>query len=771
MNTRCRRFCLAGLLLTLSLAAATRAADTFNTAHVSEVLTDNRRGLQDENGDRSGWIELHNGGPATVNLNGWFLTDSPTNLAKWRFPGVWLLPDKHFVAFASGKNRTNDLARLHTSFQIPKSGGYLALVNPAKNVVSEFSTPRLAADVSFGSVRGEPWIRGQFAQPTPGHPNMIGGAGFAPEVNFSRPGGNFTAPFTLELKSRTTGFRSRSADVIRYTLDGTLPTTNSPAYTAPLVITNTTHLRARAYLAGLLPGPPRSEAYLRLSTNVLGFTSSLPVVIMDTFGRDVQVSTHGLFARLSVFEPVKGKTSLTNAPTLTTRAGFRARGSSSLGLPQSSFAVQLMDEFNQDRPQSFAGLPAESDWVLYAPNVYDPGMIHNPFIHQLSREMGRYSPRTRFVEVFMVRSGDDIGAAHYHGVHVLEEKIKIGPQRVAIDHLNAEDSRPPQVTGGYLLKFDRPGPAEQGFGAGGAGMIYVEPKEQTILLPQRAAQRQYLQDYFNEFHRALTGPKWQDPATGYRAYLDVGAAIEYHTVEVLSGNVDFQSYSAYLHKPRGGKIVWGPHWDFDRALGSQDGRDANPRMWNTGGFFGGPWWPRLFSDPDFWQQWVDRWHELRVTHFSVTNLNRLADQLRDEVREAQPREQQRWGLQPRGGSYQTEIEVMKNWLSNRVDFIDQQFVPPPRLSREEGRNAGFRLSARTNAVVYYTLDGSDPRLSQGMISSNALRYSNSIPYQARGRVVARAYDVNQRQPGGPPISTPWSAPVSAEFTSRPARTR
>lgn len=65
------------------------------------------------------------------------------------------------------------------------------------------------------------------------------------------------------------------------------------------------------------------------------------------------------------------------------------------------------------------------------------------------------------------------------------------------------------------------------------------------------------------------------------------AAIDYHAVEVLSGNVDFQSYSAYLHKPSGGKIVWGPHWDFDRALGSNDGRDANPRHWNTGGFFGG----------------------------------------------------------------------------------------------------------------------------------------------------------------------------------------
>ena len=32
-----------------------------------------------------------------------------------------------------------------------------------------------------------------------------------------------------------------------------------------------------------------------------------------------------------------------------------------------------------------------------------------------------------------------------------------------------------------------------------------------------------------------------------------------------------------------------------------DERDANPRRWSTGPFFGGDWWPRLFSDADFWR--------------------------------------------------------------------------------------------------------------------------------------------------------------------------
>src|SRR5205814_4252382 len=218
-------------------------------------------------------------------------------------------------------------------------------------------------------------------------------------------------------------------------------------------------------------------------------------------------------------------------------------------------------------------------------------------------------------------------------------------------------------------------------------------------------------------------PNWKDPAKGYRAYLDVDAAIDFHVLEVLSGNVDAMVLSTYFHKPRGGKIICGPHWDFDRALGSTDGRDANPREWNTGPFFGGEWWPQLCSDPDFWQQWVDRWQELRRSHFSLTNLNALIDRLCNEVREAQPREYKRWNLQPRGGTYESEIGVMRTWLSNRVDFIDSQLAQPPRLNQNGGRIAsGFllTLNAATNATIYYTLNGADPRLSQGAVSSNAV---------------------------------------------------
>ncbi len=748
----------AALLLALVWPAAARAADAFSSVYINEFLADNQRGLKDHDGDRGGWIELHNGGSAPVNLAGWFLTDHATNLTRGRFPGVVLLPDKYLVVFASAKDRTQDLAQLHCNFRLDPGGGYLALVNPATNVVDAFA-PRLAPphpDVSRGRVRGEPSLLGAFPRPIPGRPNPVSGPGFAPEIAFAKDGGSFVTPFAAEISCRTT------SAVIRYTLDGTLPNQTSAVYARPLPITNTAHLRARAYEEGLLPGPPHSVAYLKLFTNVVEFASTLPVLVMDTFGKNLPAGSHDSFAHLSFFEPVNGRTALTNPPTLTARGGFRVRGSTSAGMPQQGFALHFLDEFNDEMDLSPLGLPPDSDWVLYAPNGYDPVMIHNPFIHQLSRDMGRYSPRTRFVEVFLVRGAGRVRETHYHGLYVLEEKIKIGRNRVDIDRLGAADLKPPQVTGGYLLKFDRLAPGESGFSGGGAGMVYVEPREQVITLPQRAPQRQYLQTYFDDFARALHGEKWKDPVLGYRAFLDVEAAIDFHVLEVLSGNVDSMVLSTYFHKPRDGKIVCGPHWDFDRALGSTDGRDENPRQWNTGPFFGGAWWPRLFSDVDFWQQWVDRWQSLRPTHFSRTNLNRLIDQLAEEVRDAQPREYKRWNFQPRGGSYRSEIDHMKNWLSNRLDFIDQQLVQPPRFLRASNPAAPgvlLTLVAATNATIYYTLDGSDPRAPQGAIATNAVAYAGPLPVSATSQVIARAWNSKQRQTGGPPRSTPWSGPA------------
>ena len=129
---------------------------------------------------------------------------------------------------------------------------------------------------------------------------------------------------------------------------------------------------------------------------------------------------------------------------------------------------------------------------------------------------------------------------------------------------------------------------------------------------------------------------------------------------------------------------------------------------------------------DFWQQWVDRWQELRRSHFSGTNLNALIDRLATEIKEAQPRQYRRWDFQPRGGSYQSEIALMKDWLANRVDFIDSQLAEPPAWKISSNANRTLTLSAPTNATTRsFTASQSPSRTMSESSPAHAIRHAGN----------------------------------------------
>ena len=742
---------------------------------LNEFLADNDGGIRDEDGTDSDWIEIHNSSNQPAPMSGWSLTDDPTQLRKWSFPNVTLLPGGYLLVFASEKNRTNANRPLHANFRLSNGGEFLALVNPEGGIESGFvpAYPIQRRGVSYGRPPGALSSAGYLSQPTPRAANTSGGPGFAPEIGFSERGRNFTGSLQVSLKPTT----PIPGTVIRYTLDGSLPTEASAAYSAPIELTTSRQIRARAFVPGLLPGTPRSEMYCRLDGTIPTFTSNLPVMVLHNFGKGRPPGTGQQPAYLQVFEPLAGTTSLTNFPSLTSRVGIGARGSSTLGYSKVSMNLELRDEFDADDNRELLGLPSDSDWVLYAPNNFEPILIHNPLAHLLSRDIGRYSSRTRFVELYLVTDSADgsIRTSTYNGIYVLEERVTRSPDRVDVDKLEPENTTAPTVTGGYLLKIDRGGPGESGFSGARQGIIYVDPSEEEIRLPERAAQRQYLQTYFNAFDPALYGANWKDPTNGYRAFIDVGAWVDHNLLNVLTFNVDALRLSTYFHKPREGKLTFGPLWDFDRALNSTDGRDANPRVWaSTGGtdFFNETtqmWWGRLFTDIDFYQEWIDRYQNLRRSHFATTNLNRLIDSLANEVRAAQPREQNKWRVFPRGG-FQGEINSLKAWLSNRVTFMDSQFVRPPVLSVPEGRFDGeldVALTTPGAGTIHYTLDGTDPRLPGGGVSRSAVVYGGTpVRIRDNTRFTARVLNESHTARTGsfnPPLVSKWSGPVSAIY--------
>jgi len=120
---------------------------------VSEIMASNNSTLADEDGDYSDWIELYNSSTNTVNLGGWHLTDTATNLTRWQFPATNLGPSRFLVVFASNKDRRVAGAPLHTNFKLGASGEYVALVMPdGVTKATEFAPafPEQYTDISYG---------------------------------------------------------------------------------------------------------------------------------------------------------------------------------------------------------------------------------------------------------------------------------------------------------------------------------------------------------------------------------------------------------------------------------------------------------------------------------------------------------------------------------------------------------------------------------------------------------------------------------------------
>ncbi len=147
---------------------------------LTEFLSRNDDGIEDEDGDREDWIEVHNvPGAGAVDLGGWALTDDAGELSKWVFEPGTVIPDGgYLVVFASDKDRRVPTGTLHTNFKLSGGGEYLALVNPAGTVVTEFDPeyPPQQEDVSYGLsfIPAPLSVERLFTAPTPGGPNSIG---------------------------------------------------------------------------------------------------------------------------------------------------------------------------------------------------------------------------------------------------------------------------------------------------------------------------------------------------------------------------------------------------------------------------------------------------------------------------------------------------------------------------------------------------------------------------------------------------------------------
>lgn len=227
---------------------------------LNEILTDNETGLEDGNGQTSDWIEIFNPNAQAINLEGFYLSDEADTPTKWTFPSVTIGANGYLVVFASGDNTPDSEGNLHTNFRLGSTGEYLALISANGSAIEDVFSPTYPEqfnDVSYGEASMEGFAF--FETPTPGQPNGTGATGVVKDTKFSFSRGFYDIPFQLSITSNTEGAQ------IRYTLDGSLPTTTiGTLYTGPISISTTNNVRAIASLpnSGWLPTNVDTHSYI-----------------------------------------------------------------------------------------------------------------------------------------------------------------------------------------------------------------------------------------------------------------------------------------------------------------------------------------------------------------------------------------------------------------------------------------------------------------------------------------------------------------------------
>lgn len=202
------------------------------TAHsqnlvINEVLSSNVNGITDSYGDHSDWIEIYNNTNSDLNLNSYYLSDKNEQPLKWKFPNVTIPAHGFLLVFAS-ENETL-ASELHANFKISQEGEYISLSSPSGVLVDRIDSVMLRADVSYGHLQNASGNLKFFGEPTPASSNTSAGYdGFVSEPTVSHESGFYTSNISVSLN------HSSSQVVLRYTKDGSIPTSSSSIYTGSL---------------------------------------------------------------------------------------------------------------------------------------------------------------------------------------------------------------------------------------------------------------------------------------------------------------------------------------------------------------------------------------------------------------------------------------------------------------------------------------------------------------------------------------------------------
>ena len=346
---------------------------------------------------------------------------------------------------------------------------------------------------------------------------------------------------------------------------------------------------------------------------------------------------------------------------LTQTGGTRERGNYSRTFPKKPYRIKF------DKKQNVLDAPAKAKkWTLIN-NYGDKTLMRNLLAFELSKRMGMpYTPYGTPVDVLL--NGE------YKGCYQLCDQVEVNPGRVEITEMKPTDIEGTALTGGYFVEVDAYAYDETSWFNSNKGnpVTIKSPSDDEIVTEQY----NYIKNYFNKMES-----QWQ-------TYLDLNTFLRHFLVGEMSGNTDTY-WSVYMYKDRDNdKMYTGPVWDFDLAF-ENDNRtypvnNKTDYIYRSGGSCAGNM--KSFVDniviynTSAKNQLKEIWGQARESGLTEENLLQFVNDMETKLQASQQLNFKRWPIMneyvhqnPRiWGSYEAEVENVRNYIKNRLVWMDNR---------------------------------------------------------------------------------------------------
>ena len=600
---------------------------------INEFMASNTGLIQDPDfGASADWIELYNAGTATVNLNGYAITDNISNPQKWKITSDIELEPKSFILIWA-----DDLATgLHASFKLSAEGEELGLTDPSGKMIDYLIFSIQDPNISMGRITDGAAHWGFFSQPTPGKPN--GSDSFKGIVknqpDFTPLGGIFNQPISIILKNTFGG-------EIRYTLDGSEPGDSSALYHDPIAISKHTVLRARIYQQDMMPGIVVTHSYF---INDGGSIGSLPVVSIASAPANFWDPEIGIYVQ--DFKPDREipvnielfENDGSDRAGFNLAAGTKINGLYSWQLPQKMLGIYFRKAYGEGKLEyplffdksarnfnSFALRASGNDW---ANTLFRDGMIQHSTQPDMDVETQGFRACVLFIN------------GQYMGIHNIRSKVD-------------ED---------YIVESNQLGDAKIDM------IAYEDTVEAGDFDQYKAFETLYHQDLSVQANFDLVAQE-----------MDIGNFTDFIISEIYSGNTSID-HNVMAWKPKDfGKWRW--------LLADLDRGFFNPENNLISYYLGRSVYPfsNLMKNPAYSKTFGYRLADLLFTTFNPERMNGIIDGFAKNIETEIPGHIERW--KGTSSSYGNPIPSVTSWqgqVQNLKTFAEKR----PAILLENLKNYG-----------------------------------------------------------------------------------